>query len=250
MPLRPVALAVALAAVPAWGKDLVLQRKITTEPGPKTAEQTEYYTARKIVTDTAGDRTLVDLDAKTITTLDKAKKTYWVMTFAEVKRDVGLQREARRKQFADLPKEVRDLMRLDQKATATQADGRQTIAGYAAREFRIEAGPVSGTVWATDDLTLPDSVREWRAVSTGAGGGEAPVGGLAEALSKVQGFPLKTVTAIGSGEDTETMTDQVVSIKEESPPADLLTVPRDWKKIPRPDAPPEPEEDADDEDAE
>jgi hypothetical protein len=251
MSLRRTASGLALlgalvVAVPAIAKDLVLQRKITTLPGPKPTEQTEYYTARKTITDGPAERTLVDLDAKTITTLDKTKKTYWVITFAEMKRDLALQRDARRKQLAELPKEVRDLMRLDQKPTVTRAEGRQTIAGYAAREYRVEAGPVSGTVWTTEDLALPDSIQEWRALS--AGEGQTPVGGLSEALAQVNGFPLKTVTAIGSGEDTQTVTDEVLSVRQESPPAELLTVPADWKKVARPEAPPEPEEEDDDED--
>jgi hypothetical protein len=244
--LRLLALAMALgAAVPVWGKDLVLQRKLTMVPGPKPTEQTEYYTDKKIVTEGAAERTLVDLEAKTISTLDKTKKTYWTMTFAELRRDLTMQREVRRKELDALPKEVRELMRLDQKATATEADGRQKIAGYDAREYRIEAGPVSGTVWATEELVFPKQAQEWRAVSSGTDG---PVGGLAEALSKVKGFPLKTVTAIGSDDELQTLTDEVLSVTEESPPPARLTIPDDWKKIPRPDAPDEPEETEEDED--
>jgi len=247
MSVRPLALAAVVAvAVPAWGRDLVIKRRITTVPGPKPTEQTEYYTAKKAVTDAPAERTIVDFEAKTITTLDKEKKTYWTMTFDELKRDLALQRDARRKQFADMPREVRDLLRLDEKAAATEADGRQTIAGYAAREYRVEAGPVSGTVWTTEELALPESSREWRAISSGGDGGR-PVGGLEEAMSRIKGFPLKTVTAIGSGEDTQTMTDEVLSIAEETPPADVLVLPAGAKKVPRPDAPEEPEEDDEEE---
>src|SRR5690242_7207326 len=79
------ALAVALlAATAALGKDVATEQRIELLNGTITTDETEYFSPHRVVTENPGMRTIVDLDAKTVTTVKKNDRIYTVKTFADL----------------------------------------------------------------------------------------------------------------------------------------------------------------------
>src|SRR4029453_8479027 len=75
----------------ALGGDLTLrQRTTTTSSGQSfTREERQYAHGDLLVIDAADTRTIVDVGAQTMTVADKQKKTYFVMTFDDMRPQAG-----------------------------------------------------------------------------------------------------------------------------------------------------------------
>jgi hypothetical protein len=210
----------------AHADDLMIRRRVTTTGG-LPEDIVEYTTDRKAISDDGQTRTIVDFDAKTITTIDTKARTYWTISFDELRH----QKEEMATRFKQLPPAVRDAMGLDRPPVVIPTGRTEEIAGHDADEYRVDAGPITGVVWATDEVDPPDAADEWKRL---AGPGEGPLKGLAQAMAKIKGLPLRTVTTIGAGDERSTTTDEVLEIDDDSPPADLLKIPDDYKKVAQP----------------
>src|SRR5262245_65660143 len=83
-----VTAATLLLAGVALGDDLTLrQRTTTTSVGQSFArEETQYAHGDLLVIDAPDTRTIVDVPAQTMTGADKQKRTYFVMTFDDLRR--------------------------------------------------------------------------------------------------------------------------------------------------------------------
>src|SRR5262245_5796223 len=151
-----VVLACLLVAVPAMAEDLVLrQRSNVGGAGGSPRDETVYITQRKVVNDAPGMRTIVDLDAGTITIADKTKRTYSTMTLDQL----AAQMEALRRELDKLPPEQKRMMGAlfeDEAPVVVKATGRtETIAGLPAAEHTLKGGPYDGVVWTTTAITVP-----------------------------------------------------------------------------------------------
>src|SRR4029453_18645839 len=92
----------------ALGGDLTLrQRTTTTSSGQSfTREERQYAHGDLLVIDAADTRTIVDVSAQTMTVADKEKKTYFVMTFEDMRR----QAEAVQSRAAKMPPDVKKML--------------------------------------------------------------------------------------------------------------------------------------------
>jgi hypothetical protein len=229
MRIRLVGLALALLVplpVVAHADDLMIRRRVTTTGG-LPEDIVEYTTDHKAVSDDGQTRTIVDFEAKTITTIDAKARTYWTISFDELRR----QKEDMATRFRQLPPAVRDAMGLERPPAVTPTGRTEKIAGHDADEYRVEAGPITGVVWATDEVEPPKAAADWKRL---AGPGEGPLKGLGEAMAKIKGLPLRTVTTIGAGDERSTTTDEVIEVDDDSPPSELLEIPDGYKKIAQP----------------
>jgi hypothetical protein len=225
-------LAIVCASGIAVAKDLILrQRTATGAPGTPAREETVYIAASKLVSDSAATRTIIDLDTKTITSVDKAKRTFAVMTFDEL----AAQMEALRQQLAALPPEARKLVGplFDEAPPirVTPSGKTETIAGYPASEHLLKGGPYSGSVWATDAIPTPAEFQRWKALeqATGSPGGAGQR--LGEAMSSIKGFPLRSRIESKSGGSAFVVSSEVLEVNEASPPAEVMQVPAGFSRL-------------------
>jgi uncharacterized protein DUF4412 len=222
MRFTPLVLVLALAG-PVAAADLVVRQRSATGPaGTSPHEETIYLTGDKVVSDAPAQRTIVDLDKKTITTLDKSKHGYTVTTFDEL----TAQMNDLKKQLGQLPPEARRMMGglfEDGPPVVMKATGKtETIAGHPAKEYAVEGGPYHGSAWVTETIPTPPAFERWRALEAANSG---PGKQLSDALSKIQGFPLRTRIDAKSASGTFVVSNEVIEVHEGAPPADVLAIP-------------------------
>ncbi len=231
-PLFGLSLVLALARPAAGADTLALRQRITAGPTGEAREQMQYFTSGKRITDDARMRSIIDLDAKTVTMVHKDKKSYTVMTFDEL-RDRGVQLK---KTFDNLPPQARKMLGLDASVTLKPTGKSEKIAGYQAKEYTIEGGPAVGSVWAADDLNVGSRAQEWEKIAAAMGG---PGNKLGDALAQLNGVQLRTAitTAIGPHGGKASTTTEVIEVSETPPPPEVLAVPPGFTKVAAPPMP-------------
>src|SRR5579871_757037 len=220
-----------LAAGPAAAKDLVVRQRVTSDVNGRTSqhESTEYLTATQSVHDDAGNRVTVDLKARTLTVVDKKEHTYSMTPLDEVRRRSEHLAAEMQKRLEKLPPEARRMVGGAEAPPKLKATGRtERIAGYEAKEYTVEAGAVHGSVWATDALERPGDVGDWQRYAQGSIPG--PAGKLAEAMAGVKGFPLRTTITEAAGPMRMSSTTEVLEVREQAPPPEVLTIPAGFRK--------------------
>jgi len=225
-----LALALFLAAGIASGADLIVrQRSVTGVTGGTAREETVYLGAHTVVTDSDAMRTIVDLEARTITAADKARRTYNVLTFDEL----NAQMAALRKQIDQLPPEARKamapLLEDGPPVAVTPTKKTETIAEHRASEYALKGGPYTGSVWATDEIPTPPAFLKWKEIEhSGQGPGTGKQ--LGAAMEKIPGFPLRTRIETKTGSGTVVLSNEVLSIRDGKAPAEVLAVPAGFTK--------------------
>jgi hypothetical protein len=232
---------------PAWveAKDLTLQQRVTTTGvRPETHEATQYWTENKVVTDSPDSRVILDLGAQTMTVADKRRQTYSIQTFAEMQERAQAMKAAMQKQMEKLPPEAREAMGkmgmgpmgAEAEVSVKSTGKSEKIAGYEAKEYAIEGGPMTASVWATDALEPPGGAKAREAFGRMAAG--APGSKFAQAIVAIKGVPLRTIirSAMGPAKSFSSTT-EVVAVSEKAPPADVLQVPAGFKKVAAPKFP-------------
>jgi hypothetical protein len=231
-PLESAVLALLVAAAAAHAGDLTIRQRSTTSAGGKTQtrEEMQYVHGNLLVIDAPDSRTIVDVDAKTMTVADKAKKAYFVMTFDDMRR----QGEAVRDRVQKMPPEVRSMleqmMGSGGPVTLKPTGKHETIAGYKANEQSLSGGPFHGSIWTTDAIALPEGVRKWRELAAAATAEGGPGRPLAEALARVPGVPLRTSMTATVGATSFTRGTEVLEASTKSPPAEALRLPPGYTK--------------------
>jgi hypothetical protein len=228
------ALALLLLSGPApagmFAKDLMLRQRTTEQVGaeaPRTRrEQTQYFSGHTIVTEGKFDRSIIDLSARTATRIDTTGRTYLVVTFDDLNRES----EQARRPMADFPAGDSQALGFGGPVSITPTGKSEKIAGYTAKEYAVQSGPVTGRVWLTDEIVLPAEAEEWRQLSSRLGNPAQPGSHVVEALAKQKGFPLRTVLTAPGASGVMTTTTEVVEAGEKPPPAELLQVPAGFTK--------------------
>lgn len=231
MPRALVAALLVAIAANAPAADLMVRQRLTTTGGPgggpRTEESTEYITAKLSVSDGSSSRTIVDLEAKTLTMIDKQRKTYAVMTFDDLRR----RGEEMRKKLDELPPEVRRRMSGDADATVKPTGRTERIAGYDAKEYSLEAGIMKGSIWTTEAIPTPGDRQQWKQFASASGATQGPGGKVTEALANIEGFPLRTVITQEMGPVKVTMTNETLEVRQQSPPPGMVTVPDGFRRM-------------------
>jgi hypothetical protein len=217
-----------LLAAAVEAKDLVVkQRSSSGFGGGQTNDETVYVTSDKIVTDSPEQRTIVDLDAKNITSIDKAQKTYSVITIAELQQQMEMLRASLDSMPPDARKQMAALFD-DSHAVVIKETGKtETIAGHSAKEHTLSGGPYSGFVWTTDEIETPPAFTKAKAMEGMRGGAAKRLG---EAMQSLKGFPLRTKIDMKTGGNAITMSNEVLDVRESAVPKDVLAVPSGYAK--------------------
>jgi hypothetical protein len=246
--LAAVAAVLLLLIAPGWvqAKDLTLRQRVTTTGvRPDTHEATQYWTENKMVTDSPDDRTIIDLGAQTMTVADKRQETYFTQTFAEMRQRSEAMRAQMQKQMESLPPQAREMMgkmgmgpmAAEAEITVKPTGKSEKIAGYEAKEYAIEGGPITASIWATDALQPPGGAKAREALGKMVAG--APGSKFAQAIGAINGVPLRTIIRSAAGPAKGfSSTTEVVEVSEKAPPADAMEVPAGFKKVAAPELPP------------
>ncbi len=228
------AFACILAASTAGVADVIVRQRTSTSAAATPNEETVYLMPSTIVTDSRAMRMIVDLDKGTITTADKAERTYTVTTFDQLQAQMAEIRKA----IDALPPEVRERMAplLDDTPVTLEATGKtDTIAGYVAKEHALRGGPYSGSIWTTDAIATPPAFQKWKAMEKNYGGAARR---LSEAIEKLHGFPLRSRIETKTAGETVVLSNDVVEVREGSTPDGVRKIPPGFTKQPAPAAAP------------
>jgi hypothetical protein len=187
---------------------------------PQTS--TVMLKGNRLATVSAGDITVIDLDAQTMTTINLEKKTYAVITFEEFKRIV----QAAQRKAAGLRDGQDRPAQISFKAAVKESGQSGVVNGHPAREvlLRLEmegrnqpqdqpaaALSLDSEIWLADDMAGYAEVRrfyermsqsmDWAPGAGLLGGFAAAQPGLAEGLAelmkrtqKLNGLPVRSVT--------------------------------------------------------
>jgi hypothetical protein len=220
-------LALVLAAASVHAADGLLVRERTTANGSVT-EVTTYYTADKVVTDAPRQRTVIDLTAKTVTLIDKAAKSYALVTFDALRR----QGKTMRERFDAMPEDARKKMTGDgASATIKQTGKTATILDHPAKEYEIKSGPVSGLVWMAEDVKVPAAKPTWDKEQASMRPYARPVDNYGDAIAGLKGIAVRKATTLtAEGAQKPISEQEVAELREATPPADALTVPEGFSK--------------------
>ncbi|HVN86070.1 MAG TPA: DUF4412 domain-containing protein [Candidatus Binatia bacterium] len=221
-------------AVTASAKDLTIHQRTSIGVHGGTAQDVmEYWSGSKMVSDDSQMRSIVDLDARTFTMLDKAKKTYFTETFDEMRSQVERAHQAMQKQLESLPPQAREMMgnfNPDTPITVKATGKTEKIAGYDAKEYALEGGATSGSVWASDALLPPVAPEKVEALRKAMNGMPGPGGKLAGAMVQIKGLPLRTTMMTTMGPQKVASSTEVIEVSEKVPPADVMTIPDGFTK--------------------
>ncbi len=239
---------VALACLPAIAasKDLVLDQRL--DPAiDGVSEQKQYLSEKRLITDGPVIRTIVDAETNTVTIADKENKVYTVVPFQTLRSRLASSLSPRPdnttlsdEMLKRLPPEARanasaqlDQFRAQQAAEGTPIalapTGRsETIAGHQAKEFALNGGTVTGTVWTTEDITISPELMEMAQARTG---GDKNVARIAQAFRALKGMPLASAITISFGENKVTRSITTTSVTEGKAPVDVAGPPTGFKKL-------------------
>ncbi len=205
--------------------DLTIRQRVTS--GAQPYEEVEYLTATRRIIDNPHERSIVDLPAQTLTTIDKDKQTYWTVTFDELRREDA----AQQKRLEDAPFEVKAL--LDPPVALNSTGRHDRMLGYDAEEYVFSGGELTGSVWVTAALAAPMEGPEWDRF-IGATASQSAAGKLAEQLTKLEGLPLRATWTTVIGEHRSTIAIEVLEVQKRSPPPEVAVIPPGFQKIDSP----------------
>lgn len=216
--LRWLAVLVALSSLAACRADervdAVLQR--TLRVGTTTAAEVglAYWGARTRVHDDVRTRLIFDLDAKTVTFMNKGARTYIVRTLDEVLR----------KRNRAQPDTIAANLVL------ARTENTERIAGYPTRQYTFTGGRVRGSVWVTQDVRPPSVWREWEPLIAHLEGSFAGGEAVARAVADLNGYPLRMVLSFGGSGAQSNITAEVSAVTFGPPAEDLTVIPADYRR--------------------
>jgi hypothetical protein len=228
--------ALLLVAAPALAGDLTIRQRTTTSAAGRSdiREEMQYAHGNVLAIDAVDTRTIVDVATRTMTVADKAKKTYFVMSFDDLRK----QGDAVRRRVAKMPPDVRkmleEMLGSGGAVTLRPTGKHETIAGFQASEQELSGGPFRGTIWTTDAIELPEGVRRWRELAAAATAEGGPARPLAEALARVSGLPLRSTMTATVGPASFTTTIEVLEASTKTPPPDKLALPPGFARVDAP----------------
>jgi hypothetical protein len=228
-----VPILILLAASIAHAGDLTIRQR-TMLGGVAPRDETQYAHDALLVIDATDTRTIVDVDARTMKVADKRTRTWFELTFDDLRRQAdAVQRRAR----AMPPKERKMLDELlgGNGAVTLEPTGRKAkIAGFQATEQALKGGPFAGSIWATDAVAVPEGVRRWRELSADSTSAAGPARPLTQALAQVRGLPLRTSMTANIGGTTFATSTEVLEVRKSTIPRDVLQVPAGFTRVPAP----------------
>lgn len=223
------ALLLLLGATLAQAGDLIIRQRITGDGESNSVrEETQYLTATQRITDSEDSRLIIDLSAQSMTVANKAKKSFQVLSFEQIRQ----QTQAMRAQFDKLPPEAKkQLPDLDGDVTIKATGKTDTMLGHPVKQYAVTSGLASGDLWVTEDFLPPGDVGAWKDAMTTMSGPNGPGGKLAAALADLRGSQLRSSFTTKIGPRQMTVVTEVIEITSKSAPAEVTKPPAGFEKV-------------------
>jgi len=222
-----------LTAPIAHAGDLTIRQR-TMLGGVAPREETQYAHGTLLVIDAPDSRTIVDVDARTMRVADKQRRTWFEITFDDLRRQADA---VERRAGAMPPKERKMLDELiggNGTVTLVPTGRKETIAGFPATEQALKGGPFAGSIWATEAVAVPEGVRRWRELSADSTSAAGPARPLTQALAQVRGLPLRTSMTANVGGSTFATSTEVLEVRKTPIPREVLQVPPGFTRVAAP----------------
>lgn len=243
------------AALPVLAEDVTIMSRVTRDGGPP--QTTASYLASDHARMSQGDGKDMIINFKTgdMTTLDTAKKTYYVITRQDMDAMSAKMQEQmnspemkkRQEQMNNLPPDQKakmDAMMGGMFAVSVEKTGTsRKIAGFNCENWTVSIGQFSKTEEClTNDLKFPMQAWEiYKGYADSMKTMMAAMGPMASAATKMQeqfkkmkGYPIANTTTVDvMGHKSVTVT-EVTSVKYGSIPASAWEIPADYTKVDNP----------------
>ncbi len=230
----------APAQISGWFReDLTMQEKTSTSGGPQGSGQQStgtVYLSRNAIrnSDSMGTDSIIRFDEKRMIHLDHKKKTYTSMTFEEMQKmmdDLGQKMDkageeggqeamqAMKKLFGNVSDSVK----------VTKLGPGEQIAGYSTVKYQVEMGFMQMEMWAAPDLKMPPVYYD--SFKMKAKNPMFDMSKLYDEFKKIEGYPVKQVTAMSMMGMKMTTTKEVTSVAKGSIPASTFDIPAGYKAV-------------------
>ena len=184
-------------------------------------------------------RMIVDFAGKRVTSVDKTKRTYIILTFDDMKAQMEAARKEMASRTTDYPDDAKaQLERMGEaigdrnsKVEVKPLGKREKIAGYDTEEYSFTGSATHGSLWISKDLPLPLGPEELKAFRESTDGMKNANRQFALAMAQTNSLPLRTVMSLELGPDGTTMTNEVLEVREGSAPPDVIGVPADFTQM-------------------
>jgi hypothetical protein len=234
-----VVLALVAACDRAGGDLAIRQRTSTTGLASRSSESTQYWSEKLMVVDEESSRVIVDFAAETMTTVNKQARTFFTLTFDEMRARMEAARQAMELRTADLPPDAREALErmgqpVGERASAVEVaptGKKETIAGYEAVEYGFTGNAAHGSLWVSESLPLPLGEVEKGAFRKSMDGMQPPNMLLALAIAQTNAIPLRTVINVAIGPSGSTSTNEVIEVQRTRVPADVARVPQGFRQV-------------------
>lgn len=242
-----------LLTTPVWA-DLYYEMT-TTEysqtPGgesTKVDEQKGYIKSDRMKTEEVTDNqaTIIRLDKELIWQVDHNAKTYSQITFAELEELSGQQAaamkeaqehmEEMKKMLESMPPEQREMMEqqmqqamqmqsaMSEPPKVTKTGKKEKILGHTCEEYRFEWGAMNWDMWTCEEIVPDiDFSRFYQGFEVAKP--------MMEELTKIKGFPLKTIMTTGMAGTTSRTTSEVTKLKTKTIKSSEFELPQGYRQV-------------------
>jgi hypothetical protein len=222
--LAATAVLATVGASVARSEDFTMSVRVRYESG-RTVDTTMGWSGRRKVIDAPLSRTIIDLDRRLMTTLDKRAHTYSEASLDQLRAEVDEGTRVYRHRLSRTRKDFRnalaDLGGTPRWRFSVRPTGaRDVVAGVPAVAYAITGGPIEGEVWITRALSQPPDAREWDRLTLNVGGVTTSGTKLAAAFAKLGGVIVRTRLK-AQGHDVTT---EAVEVRRAAAPDELFVV--------------------------
>lgn len=247
--IRPVAFLFLFMAFPSYAESLTIISKVTRDGGPPETKASYISSDHVRISQGDGREFIVDFNSGQMTTLDTRKKTYYVITRADMDAFATTMREQMKKAeegMKNLPPEQR--RKMDSAAAMFAVDVRdlgtsRKIAGYTCENWSVNMGRYSRTEEClTSELKFPPQAWDmYRGFADNMKSMMAALGPMAksaaamqEQFKKMKGYPLANTTTTEIMGRKSVVASEVTEIRHDPIPPSTWEVPAGYTKTDNP----------------
>jgi len=241
--------ALLVFSTPARASDLTLEFSVHT--GDKTSTATEYMTRNKMRMADGDHDTIIDTAQGTITSIDRKKKEYSVMTAADMEaamagasEQMAAAQAQSQAAMKDMPPEMRKQMQSMMGGGAggpmaelkiTAVSGGRKIAGYDTQAFLMTMGETMQTrMWVTNALVPPLEPGQMLRLQSMMNPMMRNMGAAMAEFRKIKGLTLASQTSMSMMGRHMQSSREAVSVKLGPIPASVFAVPAGYKQVDSP----------------
>jgi hypothetical protein len=253
--IRSLAVLLLSTVLPSYAQNLTIVSKVTRDGGPPETKISYISSDHVRISQGDGKESIVDFKTGQMTTLDAKKKTYYVITRADIDAFAAKMNEQMNSPEAKKGQEaMKNLPPEQQKKMDSAAEGMFTfdvqktgttrkIAGYKCENWKVTMGQFSRSEEClTSELKFPaqawDMYRGFadnmKSVMAAMGPMAKSAGKMQEQFKQMKGYPLANTTTTEIMGHKSVIASEVTEVKHDPIPGSAWEVPSGYTKIDNP----------------